>query len=148
MVKRLFAIFLLVQIGQLAAISETRTFSAEASTIEKLVEVQADFSLESLLPGVEYAGSLRVDYAVPAASLRNINVPEVVIHVRASGVKGDTWFYFRGLDGKSQQAAGTVDFELECVVAQGACDPERSTLSATVPVYYLAPKAQAAATTE
>ncbi len=132
--------FLALAFSLAAAVSQTsQSFTSKSSEVDKLVDVQTDFSLEKLVPGGEYKSSAFISFAIPPASLTNFNSGHVIVHVRVKGLRDGSWVFFKGLDGSSANRYNAVFFDLECVVKQGACDERVSTLSRQLPVFYLAP---------
>ncbi len=121
-----------------AVSTQTALIISLASEVEKLVDVESDFSLEKLVPGSEYKASLRVKFAIAGESLKNFNEEKITVNVVAKGAREDSWIYFRGVDGRSVNKFKNVFFKLECVVKNNACGG-KSVLEKNVPVFYFAP---------
>lgn len=102
--------------GSAAALSTTSEFNASLTTVQRLVDVEADFGFPPVLPGAEYAKAVTVRWALPSESLRDLRTDVVRVHV-AVYAQEPSWLSFHS-GGNAYRA---YSFVLECRVASGAC---------------------------
>lgn len=98
------------------ALYTTAEFNASLKTVDKLVQVDADFVFPKLLPGAQYLKDVSVRWALPDDALRDLKSDVVRIHVVAYALE-PSWLLFSNNDKLYRVYA----FELTCRVVQGRC---------------------------
>ena len=129
--RLLLYMFPMLMLAQLChALDQDVFIDVNATSITRLVAVNASFGDMQMLPGYEYSSDLSVNWAVPDSALAGIVADNVTVFVKVQTDEKSSQFYFKDNGTKRNETF----FTLECVVSGGLCSPE-SKLSQNVKIY-------------
>ncbi len=99
-----------------SALTTTSEYNTTLGTVVKLINVDASLDFPVLLPGMEYSKNVRVEWALPPESLKDITADTVRVHVIAYANE-TSWFVFS--DGEN--AYKIYAFDLVCRIENQSC---------------------------
>lgn len=112
------------------ALDQDVFIDVNATSVTKLVAVNASFIDMQMLPGYEYSSDLSVNWAVPDSALAGIVADKVTVFVKVQTDEKSSQFYFKDNGTRRNETF----FTLDCAVSGGLCSPG-SKLSQTVRMY-------------
>ncbi|VVB73713.1 Uncharacterised protein [uncultured archaeon] len=127
----LSTIFALLVLAQLCCALDQDVFvDINATSVTRLIAVNASFGDMQMLPGYEYSSDLAVNWAVPDSALVGIAADRVTVFVEVQVGENSSQFYFKDNGARRNETFLTLD----CAVANGLCSGG-SNLSRTVKLY-------------
>ncbi len=123
-----------------SAATQREEFTLSASAVDKLVEISWAQGFTQFVSGYEYAGTVKVEWAIPQSALSGITAQKVRVFVKAAAKDNSSGIFFK----RGEMNAQEYYFVLECNVLQNengsaACG-ENSSLEREFSVFFDAPK--------
>jgi len=123
-------ISLLFMVQLCSAVSQDVSIDINATSVTRLIAVNASFGDMQMIPGYEYSSDIIVDWAVPNSALSGIAADKVAVFVKARMDENSSQFYFKDNGIRTNETF----FTLNCAVSVASCSSQ-SKLSQTIRLY-------------